>query len=95
MANPPDGKYHKPYDGQTVKTADGVVIAEGLRVFTNELSTGVITLDGARFEWHSVENRYVLWFHVRVDTNYRGEPVEKVLLQSDDRVATRFEGKSA
>lgn len=95
MGNPPDGKYHKPYNGETVKTADGVVITESLRVFTNEMSLGAITLDRARFEWHAVENRYVLWFHVHVDTNYRGESVNQVFLQSDDRVATRFEGKSA
>ena len=95
MGNPPDNQYRKPFNGERVKTADGVVITEGLRVFTNELSTGVIALDEAEFEWHGGENRYVLWFHVKVDTNYRGEPVDQVLMQSDDRVATRFNGKAA
>lgn len=96
MSNPPDGQYRKQYNGETVKTADGVVITQGLRVFTNELSRGVISLDSkAEFEWHGGENRYVLWFHVNVDTNYKGEPVTQVLLQSDDRVATRFEGEPA
>lgn len=95
MSNPPNGEYRKPYNGEAVKTADRVVITEGLRVFTNELSTGVIMLGNAEFEWHGGENRYVLWFDVKVDTNYRGEPVDQVLLQSDDRVATRFDGKAA
>ena len=95
MGSPPNGQYRKPFNGETVRTADGIVITEDLRVFTNELSTGVIRLAGAEFEWHGGENRYVLWFKVKVDTNYRGEAVDQMLLQSDDRVATRFNGKSA
>jgi hypothetical protein len=95
MANPPDNAYRKPYTGETVKTADGVVIAEGLRVFTNNLDRGVIDLGRAEYEWHAGEARYVLWFDVRVDTTYKGEAVDRRDMQADDRVATRFEGRAA
>lgn len=95
MSNPPDGAYRKPYAGETVKTADGVAITAGLRVFTNNLDRGVIDLSRAEYEWHSGESRYVLWFDVRVDTTYDGKTVDSRDLQSDDRVATRFEGRAA
>lgn len=95
MATPPNGEYRKDYNGEPVKTADGVVITDGLRVFTNNLDRGVISLARAEFEWHGGENRYVLWFDVVLDTSYKGEPKAGRELQSDDRVATRFEGKKA
>jgi hypothetical protein len=96
MNTPPNGQYEKPYNGETVLTADRQPIVDGLRVFTNNLDRGRISLARANFEWHGVERRYVLWFDVVVDTDYKGNPVDgKRCLQSDDRVATRFEGKKA
>ena len=95
MAAPPDGKYNKSYNGEVVKTADKVPLTNGLRVFTNNLDRGVVDLSRAKFEWHGGENRYVLWFDVVLDTSYKGGPKSGRELQSDDRVATRFEGKKA
>ena len=92
---PPNGEYEKPYNGETVLTADGKPVVDGLRVFTNNLDRGVVDLSRANYEWHGVENRYVLWFDVQLDTSYKGEPKSGRELQSDDRVATRFEGKDA
>lgn len=60
MSNPPDNAYRKPYAGEQVKTSDGVVLADGLRVFTNNLDRGVVDLHRAEYEWNSSENRYVL-----------------------------------
>lgn len=93
MNRPPNDEYRKPYNGEQVLTADGVVITEGLRVWTNNLDAGVISLKGADFEWHGPEQRYVLWFRVLRDDM----PNDHGLLQSDDRVATRhpFSGKAA
>lgn len=95
MSNPPNNEYRKPYAGETVKSADGVALTDGLRVFTNNLDRGVVDLSRAEYEWHGGEDRYVLWFHVRVDTTYDGKTVERSDLQSDDRVATRFNGRAA
>lgn len=93
MSNPPNNEYRKPYNGERVLTADRVEITEGLRVWTNDLETGVISLENADFEWHGPEQRYVLWFRVIRDKF----PNDHGCLQSDDRVATRhpFSGKSA
>ncbi|AVP41937.1 hypothetical protein SEA_JSQUARED_97 [Mycobacterium phage Jsquared] len=96
MGAPPNGQYRKEYDGSTiVRTADGQNIKQGMRVFTNNLDRGVVDLSRAEFEWHAVENRYVLWFDVLVDTTYDGKTVERRDMQSDDRVATRFNGRDA
>lgn len=96
MSTPPFGEYRKPYDGKTpVRTADGRLIEDGLRVFTNNLDRGVVDMSRAEYEWNASENRYVLWFDVLVDTTYKGEPTSSRVMQSDDRVATRFEGKAA
>ena len=92
---PPNNEYEKHYNGETVLTADRKPIVNGLRVFTNNLDRGVIDLSRANYEWNGVENRYVLWFDVELDTSYKGEPTSGRELQSDDRVATRFEGKDA
>lgn len=91
----PDGIRRKPYNGEIVKTANRVPIVEGLRVYTNNLDKGVITLKDAEFEWNSVEGRYVLWFKVILDTKYNGDSIEGWELQSDDRVTTVFEGVRA
>lgn len=95
MANPPNGEYRKDYKGETVLTADRKPITDGMRVFTNNLDRGVVDLSHAEYEWHGGEERYVLWFDVLLDTSYKGEPMTGRELQSDDRVATRFEGKDA
>lgn len=95
MNKPPDNEYRKPYAGETVYTADRKPIVDGLRVFTNNLDHGVIDLSGAEFEWNGSENRYVLWFEVVVDTTFRGDPTAQRVMQSDDRVATIFEGEQA
>lgn len=95
MSNPPNGGYRKDYHGETVLTADRKPIVDGLRVFTNNLDRGVIDLSRAEYEWHGGERRYVLWFDVQLDTSYKGEPKTGHELMSDDRVATRFEGKDA
>ena len=93
---PPNGQFEKPFlDTDAVHTADGVDIRQGLRVFTNNLDRGTIDLSRANYEWHPVEARYVLWFDVVLDTSYKGEPKTGRELQSDDRVATRFDGKIA
>lgn len=93
MSAPPDGAQTKPYDGSSVLTADRVPIVDGLRVWTNDLETGAISLDDAEFEWNRSEKRYVLWFRVIRDGRDDGRGV----LQSDDRVATRnpFNGSAA
>lgn len=95
MSNPPNNEHRKLYAGEQVETADCVVLADGLRVFTNNLDRGVVDLRRAEYEWNSAENRYALWFDVRVDTTYDGKSVDREVQQSDDRVATRFEGRAA
>lgn len=78
-------------------TANGVEIVDGLRVFTNNLDRGTVKLDGAQWEWHGPEGKHHLWFDVMCDTNYKGEtnPEGYRVMQSDDRVATRYDGKTA
>jgi hypothetical protein len=87
-----------------VYTADRKPIVHGLRVFTNNLDRGVIDLTGelgrgykrpANYEWHGGENRWVLWFDVVCEVDYKGNPSNERVMQSDDRVATRFDGKNA
>ena len=83
-------------DGDPVFTTDGVQIVQGLRVFTNNLDTGTVDLSRASYDWHGPEDRWQLWFDVIVDHDYRGNPVEGHReLQSDCRVATRFQGREA
>ena len=83
-----------------VRTADGAPIRHGMRVFTNNLDRGTVDLgvDGGReatYEWHPGERRWVLWFDVLLDTSYAGEPKTGREMQSDDRVAVRFDGRAA
>lgn len=86
MGNPPpNNEYRRDYGGERVLTADKVEITDGLRVWTNDLEKGAITLEDAEYEWHGPENRYVLWFRVLRDDR----PEDRGVLQSDDRVATR------
>lgn len=85
MSAPPDNQYRKPYGGERVLTADRIEIVDGLRVWTNDLDAGRISLDEADYEWNGSENRYVLWFSVIRDNR----PDDRGVLQSDDRVATR------
>lgn len=85
------------YNGRThtARTANGVEIVDGLRVFTNNLDRGTVDLSRANWEWHGPEGVYHFWFDVKCDTNYKGEPSSDRVMQSDDRVATRFNGKAA
>lgn len=94
---PPNGERRRTYAGEKVLTADRQCITDGLRVYTNNLDRGTVDLSSASYEWHGGEGRYVLWFDVVIDTLYTGEsaPVGRRVQQSDDRVATRFNGKAA
>ena len=78
-----------------MKTADRQPITDGLRVFTNNLDRGVVDLSRLDFEFHHGEKRWVPWFDVILDTDYKGQPTTGKEMQSDDRVATRFQGKKA
>jgi hypothetical protein len=78
-----------------IKSADRVVLSDGMRVFTNNLDRGVVDLSRLDYEWHAGERRFVPWFDVVVDTNYKGEADSGKVLQSDDRVAVRHNGKTA
>lgn len=85
MKAPPNQVFHKAYAGEQVVTADGAIITEGLRVWTNDLEAGKITLAEAEYEWNASAGRYVLWFNVIRDNR----PGERGVHQSDDRVARR------
>lgn len=76
-------------------TADRVAITQGMRVFTNNLDRGTVDLTNAAWEWYPSENKHHLWFNVQCDTNYNGEPYTSTVQQSDDRVATTYNGKKA
>ena len=108
MFEPTTNEYGRPVwtpSDPFVRTADGVVIQHGMAVWTNDLEVGTVDLgvDGGReatYEWHGPEKRWVLWFDVLVVKNNKGEVLDPALLgrrvmQSDDRVATRFNGRSA
>lgn len=104
MFEPTKDEYGRPIwtpADPVVLTADGKPIVHGMRVFTNNLDRGVIDLTGeltgrgANYEWHGVEERWVLWFDVLCHENYKGEATNDRVLQSHDRVATRFQGKDA
>ena len=85
-------------DGDPVFTVDGKQIVQGLRVFTNNLDRGWIDLSSATYDWHEPEQRWQLWFNVHLDHDYKGNPIaglDKLEMQSDCRVVTRFEGKNA
>lgn len=71
------------------RTADGVAIAEGLRVWTNDGQRGTIALDDAEFETNQNTGEHTLWFRVVRSPGDRG------LWQSSDRVTTRFKGEPA
>ena len=103
MFEPTESKYGRrvwtPAD-PVVFTADRKPLTHGMRVFTNNLDRGTVDLgvDGGReatYEWHAGERRWVLWFDVVCEVNYKGEPSSERVMQSDDRVATRFEGRDA
>lgn len=68
------------------KTADGVEIVEGLVVFTNEMQVGVVRLGRHRASDDG-------WFDVEYAPDADG--YSRRVMQNGDRVATRFEGRSA
>jgi hypothetical protein len=98
------GRYHVSYADATyeqrstidrrisrpVCSSDGVVLVHNeTRVYTNNLDRGVVDLSDLSFEWNPNESRWVPWFDVQVDTDYKGNPTSEKVMQSDDRVATR------
>jgi hypothetical protein len=86
-----DSKIARP-----VTSVDGAVLVHGeTRVFTTNLDRGVVDLSRLDYEWHAGENRWVPWFDVNCDIDYKGNTINRCYSQSDDRVATRFEGRSA
>ena len=108
MFEPTQDEYGRPVwtpNDPVVRTADGKPIVHGMRVFTNNLDRGVVDLTGdltgrgANYEWHGVEKRWVLWFEVVCSEDYKGNAYAEGragwVLQSDDRVATRYDGKEA
>lgn len=83
-------------DGDQVFTTDGVQIVQGLRVFTNNLDRGTIDLARASYDWHEPEQRWQLWFDVVLDHDHKDNPIiSQIELQSDCRVATRYDGRDA
>jgi hypothetical protein len=78
-----------------IRSADRVELRDGMRVFTNNLDRGVVDLSRLEYEWHAGEKRWVPWFDVRIDHDYRDQPASGRVLQSNDRVATRYNGRSA
>jgi hypothetical protein len=78
-----------------IKSADRQPLSNGTRVFTNNLDTGVVDLSRLEYEWHAGEKRFVPWFDVVIDHDYKGQPASGRVLQSDDRVAVRYNGRSA
>lgn len=98
FTEPPNGQYRKDFQvGDLAYTVDRKIIGHGLRVFTNNLDTGWISLDRAEWKWHAGEKKYHLWFDVIVDTDYNGNKLERIkrVMQSDDRVTTVFQGQKA
>lgn len=92
------GKYGRRVwtEGDQVFTANGKLIVQGLRVFTNNLDRGTIDLSKATYDWHGPEQRWQMWFEVVLDHDYKGNPVTgRSELQSDCRVTTRYDGKDA
>lgn len=95
----PDGPVSREFDAVT---ADGVKVADGLRVWTNNLDRGTVRFAGMapiyrpRYEWHPsypVEqpvdfDRGVWWFDVETDNG-------GVTSQDGGRVATRWRGELA
>lgn len=78
-----------------IRDALGTPLREGMRVYTNNLDRGVVDFSRLDYEWHAGEKRWVPWFDVRIDTDYKGNPTSGRVLQSDDRVAVRYNGRSA
>ena len=85
------------YNGRkhVARTANDVDIVDGLRVFTNNLDRGTVDLSNATWEWHGPEQVYHLWFDVDLEFDYKGQQATGKLMQSDDRVTTRFDGRAA
>lgn len=76
-----------------MRTANGVTITHGLRVFTNDMETGTVDLEyeDAEPETNQNNGHVEWWFYVNRD-NGRGHK-----LMSESRVATRhpFTGEPA
>ena len=74
------------------RTADGVPIVDGLRVWTNDLETGRISMEDLAFEKNENTGEVTMWFRV-----IRDNKLERGISQSNDRVAVvnPFNGKTA
>lgn len=67
-------------DIDTMRTADGVLIVDGMRVWDYNLDAGVVDLSNARFMMQYVP--FDGWFNVRLDNGGRS-------LMNAERVAVR------
>jgi len=74
------------------RTDDGVLIVEGLRVWTNNLDRGVIVAkawDGDHpYPWQ-------WWWRVWLDTDYNDKPIDRVVQMNGTRMSTKFKGEPA
>jgi hypothetical protein len=67
-----------------MRTADGVLIVEGLRVMTNNFEVGTVVLEPKPHSERNENNGHVeWWFYVRLDSR------AQLQLMSESRVTTR------
>jgi hypothetical protein len=77
-----------------MRTADGVEITDGLRVFNNDLNTGTIDLvygGGPKPETNHNTGHVEWWFYMRLDK----EAGRYCHLTSESRVTTTWKGQKA
>jgi hypothetical protein len=74
-----------------MRTADGVEIVDGLRVWTNDIETGTVDLvfrGGAQVEVNQNTGAEEWWFYVNLDKG-------SFKLMSESRVTTKWKGQQA
>lgn len=83
---------HADRGDKTHRLVSGEAVVEGLRVFTNNLDSGVITkVEGTGdCGWYCNA-----WHTVTLDTTFRGEPMTGTASMNCERLATSFEGRAA
>lgn len=82
----------EPFNPHGNRTADGVLITEGLRVYTNDMDRGHVVGKAHDGDYGRVDD---WWWYVVVDIDWRGNPVTKRMSMNGERMATRFEGRPA